>query len=547
MQKTTLTLETLLPILPKVRKPSRYIGNELHSIHKDLSTVDLKVGLGFPDLYEIGMSNLGIQILYHVLNSRVDIACERFFAPNVDLEKELRENNLPLFSLESFTPLSSFDLLGFSLGHELGYTNLLTILDLSGIPIRRKDRNSSHPLVFAGGPSTINPSPLEEFVDFFVIGDGEEVVLEIADTILKNRGKSREELFQKLGEIKGIYLPALQNRTQKTFVKDLENSPYPTKPIVPFLSTVHDRGVVEIMRGCKRACKFCSAFCGYKPVRERSPEKIIYLAKEIIKNTGFQELSLVSLSSSDYSQIEYVARTLAKEFENQRVNIALPSMRVDNLSVKLLKDIQKVRPTSITVAPEAGSQRLRDLIRKDLTEDQILGGVESAFAEGITSIKLYFMIGLPTETEEDLLELADLVKKVKAIGSKYSHRSEVTAALSTFIPKPHTFFEREGMVQFEEIYAKHNLLKSLIRGRGLSLNWHDAKTSVLEGIISRGDQKLADVIESAWRAGSRFESWGEHFHFELWEKAFEDNGIDYKKYLAEKSSNEELTWKNIIL
>jgi len=532
-------------VLPLVRKPARYIGNELNSIHKDWDTAKLRIALAYPDLYEVGMSNLGLQILYHILNEMDDVLAERVYAPAQDMAEQLKANNLPLFSLESWTPIGKFNLLGFSLGHELTYTNLLEMLKLSNIPIYSKDRDNSHPLIFAGGPSTMNPMPISEFIDFFVIGEGEEVIVEIVDVIRNTENVKRNDKLEQLSKIPGVYVPSIGNKTSKRYVKDLNSAPYPTKPIVPFIEIIHDRAMVEVMRGCKHMCKFCNACVGYNPVRERKPETVLKLAYEILKNTGYDELSLISLSSSDYSAIEPVARELAVKLEKQKVNLALPSLRLDSFSMKLAKEIQRVRPTSVTMAPEAGTQRLRDLVGKRLTEEDILSGARAAFSEGVTNLKLYFMIGLPTETQEDLAGLIELTKRIADIGREYNPRFHVTASVSTFIPKPHTPFERERQIGLAEIQERQNYLKQNLKGRGLELRWHDARTSILEGVFSRGDSRLSKVIERAHELGARFDAWTEHFKFELWEQAMAECGLKIDDYLKNKDKEGELPWSII--
>lgn len=539
-------------ILPQVLRPARYIGNELNSIHKDWDAVKLHVALGYPDLYEVGMSNLGLQILYHILNSQDEVLAERVYAPARDMEEMLNANRLPLFSLESWTPLDRFDLIGFSIGHELTYTNLLNMLKLSGIPLYSADRTDSHPLIFAGGPSVFNPAPIEDFIDFFVIGEGEEVVVEIME-LLRARNTpclpaGREHRARKLGElakIPGIYVPSVGNRTTKRYVRDFNNAPYPTKPIVPYLEVIHDRAMVEVMRGCMHLCKFCNACLHYWPVREKKPEKVIQLALEILNNTGYEELTLISLSSSDYSAIEPVARELSQKLAQKRINLSLPSLRLDSLGLKLAREIQRVRPTSVTVAPEAGTQRLRDVIGKKLTEEEILMGARAAFQEGVSNLKLYYMIGLPTETLADLQGMVDLTKKIGEIGRQFTQRSHVTASVSTFIPKPHTPFERERQIGLAEILERQKFLKQNLRGKGLELRWHDAKTSVLEGVFSRGDRRLSKVIEKACSLGARFDAWSEHFKFEIWEQAFAECGVKIEDYLRERDKNEEVPWSLI--
>jgi len=532
-------------ILPQVLRPARYIGNELNSIHKDWDAVKLHVALAYPDLYEVGMSNLGLQILYHILNSQDEVLAERVYAPARDMEEMLNANRLPLFSLESWTPLDRFDLIGFSIGHELTYTNLLNMLRLSGIPLYSAERTDSHPLIFAGGPSVFNPAPIEEFVDFFVIGEGEEVILEIVEEHRAGRIENRAEKLKNLSKIPGVYVPAIGNPTTKRYVKDFNNVPYPTKPIVPFLEVIHDRAMVEVMRGCMHLCKFCNACLHYWPVREKKPEKVIQLALEILNNTGYEELTLISLSSSDYSAIEPVARELSQKLAQKRINLSLPSLRLDSLGLKLAREIQRVRPTSITVAPEAGTQRLRDVIGKKLTEEEILEGVRAAFQEGVSNLKLYYMIGLPTETLADLQGMVDLTKKIGEIGRQFTQRSHVTASVSTFIPKPHTPFERERQIGLAEILERQKFLKQNLRGKGLELRWHDAKTSVLEGVFSRGDRRLSKVIEKAYSLGARFDAWSEHFKFEIWEQAFAECGVKIEDYLRERDKNEEVPWSLI--
>ena len=537
--------EKIEAILPLVRKPARYIGNELNSIHKGWDGVKLHMALAYPDLYEVGMSNLGLQILYHILNSQEDILAERVYAPAPDMERTLTNNNLPLFSLESWRPINEFDLVGFGLGHELIYTNLLAMLKLSNIPIYSKDRTDEHPLIFAGGPCAFNPRPIEEFIDFFVVGEGEEVILEIVEKVHQSPVTSRKAQIERLAEIEGVYVPSVQNRTKKRYVKNLDAAPYPTRPIVPFIEIIHDRAMVEVMRGCKHMCKFCNACISYNPVRERSPKKVTELALEALKNTGYDELSLISLSSSDYSAIEPVAKELAAKLEKKKINLSLPSLRLDSFGINLAKEIQRVRPSSVTMAPEAGTQRLRDVVGKKLTEEDILAGVRAAFSEGITNLKLYFMIGLPTETMADLEGIVELAKKIGAIGKEYSHRAHVTASVSTFIPKPHTTFERERQINLDEIMERQKFLKQNLKGRGLELRWHDAKTSILEGVFSRGDSKLAKVIERAYELGARLDAWSEYFKFEVWEQAFSECGISMEGYLRQKNEDEELPWSMI--
>ncbi len=528
-------------ILPLVQKPARYIGTELNSVHKKWETTPVKICLAVPDLYEIGMSNMGLQILYHVLNSEPDTLCERVFAPYPDLRKIIEE----IFSLESFQPLKNFDLIGFSAQHELTYTNILTILDTANIPLYRKDRDEKYPLIFAGGPSTTNPMPIADFFDFFVIGEAEEVIVEVKNFYKENKNLTREEFFKKIVQIKGIYVPSLNNPTEKRIIENLDNVPYPTKPIVPFIQTVHDRVALEIMRGCKWGCKFCHAGYTCRPVRTRSPEKLLEIAKETIKNTGYQEISLLSLSTSDYPQIEKLVKLLADEFSKKKISINIPSIRANIKSIRLLTEILRVRPSNLTIAPEAGTQRLRDVIGKNLTEEEILGGCETAFKAGVSSIKLYFMIGLPTETEEDLTGICSLAEKIYSIGQKISRRASITVNLSTFVPKPHTPFEREAQISIEETYEKQKIIKRMITNRKIQVRWHQAEISFLEGIFARGDNKLSKLLVTAWKMGATLDAWSEHFNFAIWQEAIKATGIDAEKYLKAKAPNEELPYAAI--
>ena len=529
-------------ILPNVLRPARYIGNELHSIHKNWADVSLHVALAYPDVYEIGMSNLGLQILYHIINQRSDALAERVFAPWPDMENQLLTHELKLLSLESFTPLDKFDLLGFSLGHELTYTNILTILKLGGIPWRRTERGENDPLILGGGPCTFNPEPVADFFDFFVVGEAEEAINEILDSLKKTSGQSRRAKLLALSEISGVYVPGISAAVVKRSVQDLDAAPCPEKPIVPFIEAIHDRAVIEIMRGCQWGCKFCQAGWTSRPVREKSPEKILQLAKELVKNTGYNELSLISLSSSDYSKIEAVAKQLAEKYAAQRINLSLPSMRTNTFSVKLAREISRVRSSGVTLAPEAGTQRLRDLIGKNMTEEQILEGVQAAFSEGIESIKLYFMIGLPTETEEDLQGICTLSKKIVELGRSFTRRVRVSANLATFIPKPHTPLQWAPQISIEETIAKQKFIKMNMSRKNIEVRWHHAEASFLEGVFSRGDRQLSALIEKAWSLGARLDAWSEHLNFSLWQNAFQAAGINPENYLRARELDEPLPW-----
>ncbi len=502
-------------ILPAVSKPARYIGNELNSIHKDHKGM-VKVALCYPDTYEIGMSNLGLSILYHLINKREDALCERVFSPWPDMEAAMKEHGVPLFSLESWKPIKGFDILGFSLQHELTYTNMLNILKLSDIPLKRKDRTGDHPLIIAGGACTNNPEPLLDYIDAFVIGDGEEIMQEIID-----KYKSLDEL----SKIEGIYVPDHNKLSdvKRRIVKDIDTIDYPAKPIVPFIEIIHDRAAIEIMRGCPRRCGFCQAGTVNKPVRLVSPEKVISLAKETIKNTGFEEVSLVSLSSCDYPGIWEVANELGRALAPKRVSVSLPSMRPDSFKAEIAKELQNVRRSGITLAPEAGTQRLRDHIRKDLTEENILSSIKNAFASGANSVKLYFMIGLPTETEEDLAGIVDLSYRIIKEGKTSNPRAKITVNVSTFIPKKNTLFENEKMISLNEILKKQNFLKQNLRHKSIELRWHKAEMSVIEGLFSSIEAgkglPLSRILLDAFESGCKFDNWTEHFDHLKWEAA----------------------------
>jgi len=535
-------------MLEKVLKPARYIGNELNSIHKDWEKVAVKIAFAYPDVYEVGMSNLGLQILYYIVNQREDALAERVFAPWPDMEQQLTINNKQLTTLESSRPLKDFDAVGFSLGHELTYTNIITMLKLGGIPLRSSERGEKDPLILGGGPCAFNPEPIADFFDFFVIGEAEEAIGEICDTIRRTKDERRETKLEALAKITGIYAPGYNHTVTKRYIKNLDAVPYPTKPIIPFVEAIHDRAVLEIMRGCKWGCKFCQAGWTGRPVREKKLETLLQQADELVKNTGYEELSLISLSSSDYSQINELAKTLAGKYEDQKINISLPSMRTNTFSVKLAKEIARVRPSGVTLAPEAGTQRLRDVIGKNMTEAHIIEGVKSAFEEGIESIKLYFMLGLPTETEADLFGICELSRKIFELGRTFTSRARVTVNLATFIPKPHTPFERERQISIEETFEKQRFIKtSLKKIKGIEVRWHQAEASFLEGVFSRGDRKLSQVIEKAWELGARLDAWSEHFKFEIWRRAFAECGVDPDEYLRARDEKEALPWEYITL
>ncbi len=511
-------------LLLSVAKPARYIGNELNSIHKTHND-KIKVALSYPDIYEIGMSNLGLSILYHILNKRSDVVAERVFAPWPDMEEKLRKNNIPLFSLESWTPLKSFDIIGFSLENELTYTNLLNILSISEIPIFRKERDSSFPLIIAGGSCTTNPFPLYDIIDAFVLGDGEEVILEIVDAHKNCKGNSRNVLLESLSKIKGVFVPDFNDfkNVTRRIVDDINKIDYPTKPIVPFIEIVHDRAMIEIMRGCPRRCKFCQASSINKPVRLLSPKRIVELGKEIIKNTGFEEISLISLSSSDYPGLNEILENLHKFLEPKKISISLPSLRADTLNDSLVRKILSIRKSGFTIAPEAGSQRLRNLIQKDLTEEKILSSVLTAVKNGVNRIKLYFMIGLPTETHDDVKAIVNLSYKIISEIKRTGENGKIVVNVSTFIPKKGTLFENEKMISFEDTLQKQQFLKENLKSRQIELKWHDPMMSQIEGIFATKGKEAQKILLNAFYYGCKFDNWAEYFDKEKWRKAIAES------------------------
>ncbi len=550
--------QKILEILPTVSKPTRYMGNEINMIKKNLNQVEVKFALAFPDVYEVAMSHLGIKILYHLLNEREDVAAERVYAPWVDMEERLRENNIPLFTLENKIGINEFDILGFTLQYEMSYTNILNMLDLAGIPVRSEDRGKEDPIVIAGGPCAFNPEPLAPFIDVILLGEAEAAIDEIVDQYIlwKKTNGNKKELLKSLAKIKGVYIPSFYkidynrngtvtdffaedyapDKLDKRVVNNLDEAYYPDKFIVPYMEIVHDRVTLEVARGCTRGCRFCQAGMIYRPVRERSHKRIKELAKQLIECTGYEELSLASLSTSDYSRVEDLAKSLLEEYKNQRVSIALPSMRVDSFSLDLAKELQAVRKTGLTFAPEAGTQRLRDVINKGVSEDDLIRSVSDCFKEGWRRVKLYFMMGLPTETMEDLQGIVDVAKKVSALGdqirlnSNNKRRVKVGVSVSTFVPKPHTPFQWSKFNTLEEIEKKQQYLRDNLRGKDLSFTWTDPELSILESVFARGDRRVADIIEKAWQLGAKFDGWNEHFRYDLWKQAFEDLGYDIEEY-----------------
>ncbi|MDK2918034.1 MAG: hypothetical protein PWQ37_767 [Candidatus Petromonas sp.] len=566
--------EKIEEILYKVEKPSRYIGGEINSYKKEIMENTIRFGFAFPDIYEVGMSHLGMHIIYNLLNQIDDVYCERIFSPWIDLEEILRKENVPLFTLETQSPIDQMDFIGFTLQYELSYSNILNILDLGNIPLKSSDRNSSHPIIIAGGPCAYNPEPLAEIIDVFVLGESEEVLMEIMDVYrnVKTEDLSRQEFLEKISEIQGVYIPSFYEveynddntiknfkpkqdrypiKIKKRIIKELDDIFYPEKVIVPYTDVVHDRAMIEIFRGCTRGCRFCQAGMIYRPIRERKSEKALELADKLLKSTGYEEISISSLSTSDYSQLNELVRSLIDNYLSKKIGVSVPSLRLDSFSIKLIEEIQKVRKTGLTFAPEAGTQRLRDVINKGITEKDLTEATANAFELGWNSVKLYFMIGLPTETYKDLDGIADLGYKVVDIyydtpKEKRGKGLNVTISTSSFVPKPFTPFQWEPQDTTETLVEKQNYLKDKLRHRNIIYNYHDSKTSFLEAVFARGDRKLSDVLIKAWEMGCKFDGWQEHFRYETWIKAFDECGIDPSFYANRKRKYDEiLPWDHI--
>ena len=571
MRKLVLSDEILLSI----QQPARYIGGEINSVCKDPSSVDVRFAMCFPDVYDIGMSHLGIQILYDMLNKMPDVYCERVYSPWTDLDAIMREKHIPLFAIESQDPVKDFDILGITLQYEMCYTNILQILDLSGIPLHGSDRTWDDPIVIGGGPCAYNPEPIAEFFDLFYIGEGETAYRQLIDIYKDSRknGESRETFLKRAAGVPGIYVPSLyepeyhEDGTLKAFrptcpeapekvvkqlVLDMTEAVYPEKPLVPFIKVTQDRVVLEIMRGCIRGCRFCQAGMIYRPVREKNVERLKDLAYKMLKNTGHEEISLSSLSSSDYRSLEELVCFLIEEFHGKGVNVSLPSLRIDAFSLDVMSKVQDVKKSSLTFAPEAGSQRLRDVINKGLTEEEILQGAADAFKGGWNRVKLYFMLGLPTETVEDMEGIALLSEKIaeeyyEIPKDQRNGKVQVVASTSFFVPKPFTPFQWARMSTKEEFLDKARVvnrkMKEMLNHKSLKYNWHEADVTVLEGVLARGDRRVAAVIEEAYRNGALYDAWSESFRNDIWMKAFETCGVDIDFYTTrERSLDEQFPW-----
>ncbi|APR00377.1 radical SAM superfamily protein [Clostridium botulinum] len=557
-------------VLFRVEKPARYIGGELNSYNKDLNDIDIRYAFCFPDVYEVGMSHLGMKILYYILNERKDTFCERVFAPWPDMEKIMREENIPLYGLESKDPIKDFDFIGFTLQYEMSYTNILNMLDLAGVTIKASERGEEEPIVMCGGPCAYNPEPLYNIADMFVLGEGEELNTKILDLYKKYKGKGKKkEFLREASKIRGVYIPSLYEVTykkdntikefkplyddvpkkvKKVIVNNINDVVYPDKFVVPYTDIVHDRIVLETFRGCTRGCRFCQAGMIYRPVREKKTERLLDLSDKLIKNTGYDEITLSSLSICDYSDIQNLVFSMVKRHKEGKVGVTLPSLRIDSFSVDLIKEIQKVRKTGLTFAPEAGSQRMRDVINKGVTEENLMNSVKSAFEAGWSTIKLYFMLGLPYETLEDVIGIAELGQKV--VQKYYEVPKEVrkkglkvTVSTSIFVPKPFTPFQWASQDTMEAVRKKIEAVRGAIKSKQITYNWHESLVSYMEAIFARGDRRICDVLIKAFEKGARFDGWNQYFDFNIWKEALEECNVDGDFYAyRQREYDEILPW-----
>ena len=553
-------------ILPRVQKPARYTGGEYNQIIKDKAAVDIRLAFCFPDTYEIGMSNLGMSILYHTMNSLDFVWCERVFAPWGDMYEEMNKAGLPLYALESGDSLDQFDALAFSVGYEMAYTTVLDMLHMAGLPLRSKDRPNLLPLVFAGGSAAVNAEPVADFMDLFVIGEGEEMNNELLTLLhqAKQEGWTKRDFLIRAARIPGVYVPSLYDvqyksdgtldsitplegapeKVTKRIVLDFDKAPFPTSPIVPSTEVVHDRVNLELFRGCVRGCRFCQAGHIYRPIRAKKPETLIQQGIECLKNTGHQDVTLLSLSTSDYRHLNQLCDGMLEYCESRSIGLSLPSLRADNFSMELMEKLQKVRKSGLTFAVEGGSQRLRDAINKNVTEEDLLHTCAIAFAGGWNNVKLYYMLGLPTETDEDIVGIAEMANQVlhcwRQNATNKNRGVKITISTSCFIPKPHSPFQWEAQISKEEYLRRVELLRSSITARNVTYNWHDAETSVIEAALSRGDRKLSAVIEEVWKNGGRLEAWSDYFSYQRWVDAFAKCGLDLDFYASRERGEEEL-------
>lgn len=555
--------------LPNVLKPSRYLGSEWNAIKKEWDKTDLHMAFAFPDVYEVGMSHLGTRILYHLVNSFPEFLCERVFAPWVDMEEKLREKEIPLYALESFQPLKAFDVVGFTLQYEMSYTNILNMLDLAKIPLHAEERGNDDPWIIAGGPCAFNPEPLVGFIDFFLLGESEEQLPEVLHLIAEQKKNpvSRKDFLVSVAQVQGVYVPDFYHVSYKpdgrierieaeagvpavvgkAIVQNLDQAFFPTNPVVPYLEIVHDRMMLEVMRGCSRGCRFCQAGMLYRPVRERSLETLLQQTAELVRSTGYDQVALTSLSSGDYSCIQPVIESILEKHGEEGVGVSLPSLRVDSFDVGLAETVQKARKSGLTFAPEAGSQRLRDVINKGVTEQNLLEAVEAAFKKGWSTIKLYFMVGLPTETQEDIDGIVDLAKKVANVGTKLGRRNiTVTISTSFFVPKPHTPFQWEPQEAKASVDLKQRYLREKLRDRRFKYNYHDVQTSYLEAVFAKGDRRLAPLLEWVVKHGCRFDGWSDQFREDIWMEGFKELGIDPHFYANRAMDYDDiLPWEHL--